>query len=328
MKNSKFLLPIVLLAFLVLFMVYSFLPIRVEKRTVEIAYGTPTFEIALLLYREGILRNPMSFLLLHSVGKKKLEAGEYEFEGLVFPWDVYEKISKGLKKLYRITIPEGSDLYDIAKILEENLICSSKDFLKYALSEEIARNYGLRTSTMEGFLFPDTYFFSKNTHPMKVIDVMYNNFLRKTQELRKELANKKLTLEEWVIIASMIEKETAKPEEKPLVSAVIYNRIKKRMKLQIDPTVIYALKRKGLWKGRLTLDHLNMDDPYNTYYYFGLPPSPICNPGLESLKYALKPAPVDYLYFVADGSGGHYFSKSLSDHNRRVKEYRNIRSLK
>lgn len=325
MKYIKFLLPIILL---VLFVVYSLLPVRVSKKTVEIAYGTSTFEMALLLYKEGILRNPLSFLFLHSVKKKKLEAGEYEFDGLVFPWDVYDKISKGLKKLYRITIPEGSDIYDIAKILEENLICSSKDFLKYALSEETARKYGLKTPTIEGFLFPDTYFFSKNTHPMRVIDTMYNNFLKKTQELRKKLPEKNLTLEQWVAIASMIEKETAKPEEKPLVSAVIYNRIKKGMKLQIDPTVIYALKRRSLWKGKLTLEHLRMDDPYNTYYYFGLPPSPICNPGLESLKYALEPAPVDYLYFVADGSGGHYFSKSLSDHNRRVKEYRNIRSLR
>ncbi|QWK13420.1 MAG: endolytic transglycosylase MltG [Aquificota bacterium] len=325
MKYIKFLLPIILL---VLFVVYSLLPVRVDKKTVEIAYGTSTFEMALLLYKEGILRNPLSFLFLHSVEKKKLEAGEYEFDGLVFPWDVYDKISKGLKKLYRITIPEGSDLYDIAKILEENLICSSKDFLKYALSEEAARKYGLKTPTMEGFLFPDTYFFSKNTHPMKVIDIMHVNFLKKTQELRKKLPEKNLTLEEWVTIASMIEKETAKPEEKPLVSAVIYNRIKKGMKLQIDPTVIYALKRRGLWKGKLTLEHLRIDDPYNTYYYFGLPPSPICNPGLESLKYALEPAPVDYLYFVADGSGGHYFSKNFSDHSRKVREYRSIRSLR
>jgi len=154
------------------------LPVRLDKKTVEIAYGTSTFEMALLLYKEGILRNPLSFLFLHSVEKKKLEAGEYEFDGLIFPWDAYEKISKGLKKLYRITIPEGSDLYDISKILEENLICSSKDFLKYALSEETARKYKLKTPNMEGFLFPDTYFFSKNTHPMRVIDTMYNNFFK------------------------------------------------------------------------------------------------------------------------------------------------------
>lgn len=322
MRYVKFLLPI---AFIVAFLLYSFLPVKVENKTIEIAYGTSTYNISLLLYRENLLRNPLSFLLLHSVYKRKLEAGEYEFDGFVFPWEVYEKISKGLKKLYKITIPEGSDLYDIARILEENGICSAEDFLKYALSEERAKKYGLKTPSMEGFLFPDTYFFSKNTHPIKVIDTMYKNFLRRTQELRERLSSDNLSLEEWVIIASMIEKETAKLEEKPLVSAVIHNRIKKGMKLQIDPTVIYALKRKGEWNGKLTLNHLKIDDPYNTYYYYGLPPSPICNPGLESLIAALEPAKVDYLYFVADGSGGHRFSDTYIDHINNVRKYRSKR---
>ncbi len=315
-----------LLTILFSLIAYSFSPVKVERKTVEIAYGTSTLEISFTLYEEGLIRNPLSFLFIHSLKKGKLEAGEYEFEGLVFPWDVYEKISKGLKKLYKITIPEGSDIYDIARILEENLICSSEDFLRYANSEEVAKKYGLKTHTMEGFLFPDTYFFSKNTHPLRVIDVMHKNFLRRTKELRERLDEKNLTLEEWVAIASMIEKETSRPEERPLVAAVIYNRIKKGMKLQIDPTVIYALKRRGLWDGRLSLRDLSIDDPYNTYYYFGLPPSPICNPGLESLKAALEPAKVDYLYFVADGFGGHHFSKDLKEHNRKVQEYRSLRS--
>ncbi|MFN7065193.1 MAG: endolytic transglycosylase MltG [Aquificaceae bacterium] len=319
MKYAKFFF---LALFLLLFLVYSLLPVKVEKKTVEIFYGTSTYHISLLLYREGLLRNPMSFLFLHSLRKSTLEAGEYEFEGVVFPWEIYEKVSKGLKKLYKITIPEGSDLYDIARILEENRICSSEDFLKYTLSEETAKKYGLRTPHMEGFLFPDTYLFSKNTHPIRVIDTMHKNFLKRTQDLREKLKDKNLTLEEWITIASMVEKETSKAEERPLVSAVIYNRIKKGMKLQIDPTVIYALKRKGLWQGRLTLNHLTIEDPYNTYYYYGLPPSPICNPGIDSLRAVLEPAKVNYLYFVADGSGGHRFSKSYSEHLLRVKEYR------
>ncbi|MFN3599215.1 MAG: endolytic transglycosylase MltG [Aquificaceae bacterium] len=319
MRYIKVLIPLFLVG---AFLVYSFLPVKVEKKMVEIAYGISTYDMAILLYKEGFLRNPLSFLFLHSINRKKLEAGEYEFEGFVFPWDIYQKISKGLKKLYKITIPEGSDLYDIALILEENRICSSKDFLKYALSEEVVKKYDLKTPNMEGFLFPDTYFFSKNTHPIRIIDLMHKNFLKKTEALRELLKEKNLSLEEWVAIASMIEKETAKAEERPLVSAVIYNRIKKGMKLQIDPTVIYALKRRGEWQGNLTLKHLTIDDPYNTYYYYGLPPSPICNPGLGSLKVALEPAKVDYLYFVADGSGGHYFSSTYSDHISKVKLYR------
>lgn len=322
MRYLKFFFPVFVVA---LFVLYSFLPVKTEKKTVEIAYGTSTTDIAMRFYREGLLRNPLSFLLIHGIYKKRLEAGEYEFEGLVFPWNIYEKLSKGLKKVYRITVPEGSDLYDIARLLEENRICSAEDFLKYSLSEETAKKYGLKVSSMEGFLFPDTYFFSKNTHPLKVIEVMHKNFLRRTEELRKKLPEKGLTLEEWVTIASMIEKETAKPEEKPLVSAVIYNRLKRGMKLQIDPTVIYALKRKNMWDGRLSLRDLKFEDPYNTYIYFGLPPSPICNPGLESLRAAIEPEKVDYLYFVADGNGGHYFSRTFQEHNRRVREYRSAK---
>ncbi|MCS6998686.1 MAG: endolytic transglycosylase MltG [Aquificaceae bacterium] len=321
MRYFKLILPALFVLGLVL---YSFAPVKVEKRLVDIPYGTPTPRVSLILYEAGILRNPMSFLLLHSINKKKLEAGEYEFDGFVFPWEVYEKLSKGLKKVYKVTIPEGSDLYDIAKTLEKHLICSSEDFLKYALSEEVAKKYGLKTHSMEGFLFPDTYFFSKNTHPLKVIEVMHQNFLKRTEKLREELSGKAMTLEHWVTIASMVEKETSKPEERALVSAVIHNRIKKGMKLQIDPTVIYALKRKGEWKGKLTLKHLKMEDPYNTYYYYGLPPSPICNPGLASLESALQPAEVDYLYFVADGNGGHNFSKTLREHNRWVREYKSV----
>lgn len=321
MRYLKLLLP----ALLILgFILYSFAPVKVEKKLVDIAYGTPTTHVSLILYRAGVLRNPLSFLFLHSIHKRKLEAGEYEFDGFVFPWEVYEKLSKGLKKVYRITIPEGSDLYDIARTLEENLICSSEDFLKYALSEEVAKKYGLKTHSMEGFLFPDTYFFSKNTHPLKVIEIMHQNFLKRTEKLREELSEKSMTLEKWVTIASMVEKETSKPEERALVSAVIHNRMKRGMKLQIDPTVIYALKRRGEWKGKLTTKHLRMEDPYNTYHYYGLPPSPICNPGLDSLKAALEPAEVDYLYFVADGSGGHNFSKTLREHNRWVREYRSV----
>ncbi len=308
------------------YLLYSFLPVYVESKTVDIPYGTPTLKIVDILHREGILRSKISFLLIHVVKKKKLEAGEYEFSGYITPFDVYEKLSKGLHKLYRIVIPEGSDLYDIARRLSEKGICREEDFLKFATSEDIPKSYGLSTPTMEGFLFPDTYMFSKNTHPLRVIDTMYRNFLKKTVDLRPQVAKKGLSIEEWVTIASMIEKETSWEEEKPLVSAVIYNRLKKRMKLQIDPTVIYALKRRGLWKGRLLKRHLGIDDPYNTYMYFGLPPTPICNPGLSSLKAALNPAPVDYLYFVADPkTKKHLFSTTYAEHVRNINRVRGNR---
>jgi len=306
-----------------LYLTYSFLPVYVEEKTIEIPYGTSTLEIMNLLHREGLIRSRLSFAIIHVLRKKKLEAGEYEFNGYVTPFDVYEKLSKGIHKLHRIVVVEGSDIYDIAEILEREGVCKGEDFIRYATSEKVTKGYGLSSPTMEGFLFPDTYLFSKNTHPIKVIDTMYRNFLEKTAELRPKVVEKGLTIEEWVTVASMVEKETFWEDEKPLIAAVIYNRLRKRMKLQIDPTVIYALKRRGMWDGRLRKEHLEIDDPYNTYLYFGLPPTPICNPGLSSLKAALKPAKVNYLYFVVDPKKRrHIFSTTYSQHRRNIARLR------
>ena len=322
MKRLSIYSFLALISLLLLIFIYSFLPTTLQKKTLEIPYGTSVFRIALQLYEEDVIRSPLSFLVLHSLFKKKLEAGEYEFDGLVFPWDVYRKIARGEKKLYRITIPEGFDIYDIANLLDEFKICRKEDFLKYATSPSTAKSFGLNIYTMEGFLFPDTYFFSKNTHPIRVIDTMYKNFLKKTDHLREEVKEKGLSLEKWVTIASMIEKETALKHERPLVSAVIHNRMKKGMRLEIDPTVIYALKTMGKWDGTLSKKDLQVDSPYNTYKYPGLPPSPICNPGLDSLESALRPANVDYLFFVADGNGGRRFSSTYSQHLSNVRSYR------
>ncbi len=309
-----------------LYLSYTFLPVYIPSKTVEIPYGTPTLKIFEMLHEEGIVRNELSLILIHVLRKSKLEAGEYEFEGYVTPFDVYEKLSKGLHKLHRIVVVEGSDIYDIAKILEKEGVCKAEDFLRYATDESVPRSYGLSTPTMEGFLFPDTYFFSKNTHPLRVIDTMYRNFLEKTVDIRKEAAEKGIPIEELVTVASMVEKETFWEDEKPLIAAVIYNRLRERMKLQIDPTVIYALKRKGLWDGRLTKEDLQINDPYNTYLYFGLPPTPICNPGLSSLWAALRPAKVRYLYFVVDPkTRRHTFSTTYAQHRKNVRKLRRFR---
>ncbi|NPA33195.1 MAG: endolytic transglycosylase MltG [Aquificae bacterium] len=292
-----------------------FRPVYVEPKTVTIPYGTPVPKIAEILEREEVLKSRWLFLLLHALMRKKLEAGEYEFKGFLSVYDVYGKLARGETKLYRITVKEGDDVYDIALALQRAGITRAEDFLRFATSPETPKRYGLDVPTMEGFLFPDTYFFSKNTHPLKVIDVMYKNFLKKTENLRKELKRKNIPLEVWVSVASMVEKETFLEEEKPLISAVIYNRLKKGMKLQIDPTVIYSAKRRGLWRGKLLKRFYKLDDPYNTYMYYGLPPGPISNPGLGSLIASLRPARVDYLYFVADKEGkGHLFATTYEEH--------------
>ena len=316
-KKGKLLIAAGVVFFL--FISFLFTPMYIKNSVlVDIPYGTSTWKISYILYEKGVIRNPLSFILLHAIKKKKLEAGEYEFTGYVGVWEAYGKIAHGEHKLYRIVIPEGSDIYDIANILEGKGICKGEDFIKYATSYEVVRKYGIYSHSMEGFLFPDTYYFSKNTHPLKIIDVMFTNFMEKTASLRPFLKEKGLSLETWVIIASMIEKETYRDSERPLISAVIYNRLKRKMKLQIDPTVIYALKRNGKWRGVLLRSDMDIDDPYNTYKYFGLPPSPIANPGLASLEAALNPAPVNYLYFVATPSGRHIFSSSYRKHVNHI----------
>ncbi|AAC06941.1 endolytic transglycosylase MltG [Aquifex aeolicus] len=297
-----------------------FTPLYVPKKTVEIKYGTPVPEIAQILEENKVIKNKYYFLILHAFKRGKLEAGEYEFEGWLSTYDVYKILEEGKAKLYKVTVKEGYDVFDIAKVLEENGICKEEDFLKYALSEEVARKYNLSVPSMEGFLFPDTYYLSRNMHPLKVIDIMYKNFLEKTEEMRMELRKKHISLETWVTVASMVEKETHLDEEKPLIAAVIYNRLKKGMKLQIDPTVIYVAKRRGIWKGELYKSLYKIDDPYNTYMYYGLPPGPISNPGLSSLRAALYPAKVNYLYFVAKpGYKGHLFAETYLEHLRNMR---------
>ncbi len=300
---------------------YIFSPVSVKEKTVYIKKGSTVSDMARVLKEEGIIRTEISFILIHIFKRENLKYGEYEFKGLITPFEVYEKISKGEHKLYRIVIPEGSDIFDIGEILEKKGILEKEEFIKAALSEETVEKYGLNTPSMEGFLFPDTYYFSKGISPERIIEVMFNNFLKRTENLRRKLKDKGLSLEEWVIIASLIEKETHIEEEKPIISAVIYNRLNTGMKLQIDPTVIYALKRRGLWKGKLSKEDLKIEDPYNTYVYPGLPPSPICNPGLSSLKAALFPADVDYLYFVYDpNSRRHIFSRTYKEHLKNIKK--------
>ncbi|GAB6065774.1 endolytic transglycosylase MltG [Aquifex pyrophilus] len=325
MKRFLFLLSyLTAISLITAFILYGIItPKPVGEKVVEIKYGTPVPEIAEILEREGVINSRYLFLILHAFLRGKLEAGEYEFKGNLSLYEVYKILEEGRARLYKIVVKEGDDLFDIAKNLEKNKICKAKDFLRYAFSEEVVKRYNLDVPSMEGFLFPDTYYFSKNTHPLKVIDVMYKNFLEKTENLRKHLEEKNLSLEVWVTIASMVEKETFLKEEKPLIAAVIYNRLRRGMKLQIDPTVIYVAKRRGLWRGRLLKRFFYIDDPYNTYLYFGLPPGPISNPGLDSLKASLFPAKVDYLYFVADRYGRkHYFARTYVEHLRNMRRAR------
>ncbi len=316
---KKFLIfLLILVIFLVIYLIF---PVKVDKKIVEIPYGTPYSKVVKILKREGVLRNELLFNLLHRVRKKDLKSGEYLFEGYVFPWQVYFKLERGQYILHKVVIPEGYDLFDVAKLLQKKGIAKEEEFLKWATDEKFVRSLGIPSKTAEGFLFPDTYYFPKFYPPKRIIKVMWENFLKKTKSLREELKKKKdLDLLKWVIIASLVEKETSREEERPIVAQVILKRLKRRMRLQIDPTLIYMLKRRGEWNGNIKLYHKKIKDPYNTYLYYGLPPTPICNPSLSSLRAVLFPAKTDYLYFVSNGRGGHYFFRTYREHRKFVRK--------
>ena len=221
---------------------------------------------------------------------------------------------------YRVTIPEGFTVRQIASLLKQRgIIEDEEEFCRLAFDPRFVRSLGIEDRTLEGYLFPDTYRFPRGTPPREVIRVMVENFRRVYDEglamRAKELG---MTVREVVILASIIEKETGRAEERPLISAVFHNRLKKGMPLCSDPTVIYGLEE---FDGNLTKEHLRRRTPYNTYLFAGLPPTAIANPGRDALLAALYPAPVPYLYFVSRNDGTHKFSVTLKEHNRAVLRY-------
>jgi UPF0755 protein len=293
-------------------------------KVVYIKKGMHLRQIAEFLQEQGVIRNKHLFILTTTLlGKKaNLRAGEYEFESGMQPLEVLNTLVRGQVKRHLVTIPEGYTLSQIAQLLEDQKIVEKKDFLQKASSPVLITSLGLSSSmtgpgvTLEGYLFPETYHLYKEMDPEEVIKAMVQQF-RKV--MGPDLANRaaELGMSEWetVILASLIEKETSLLEEKPLISAVFHNRLVQKMPLQSDPTVIYGIKT---FNGNLTKEDLQRPTPYNTYLRTGLPPSPICNPGKDSLLAALNPAPVPYLYFVSKNDGSHYFSSEIEDHNRAV----------
>lgn len=295
-------------------LITGFLIVRphMVNKTIDI-YGLTKEEALDKISKDGIA-NKYILKLLFDITGAHIKYGEYKFKGLVSPFEVYKKLTRGEFLLHKITIPEGFDTYEIAKRLQEEGICSKKDFLKYANDKSYAKILGLNADSFEGYLFPDTYFFYKHENPKDIIYMMYQDFKEKMKE------NHLKPTKDQIIIASIVEKEAKYLKDKPIVASVIYNRLKKDMPLQMDSTVIYALKKEGKWNGNLTKKDLSIKSPYNTYLVKGLPPTPICNPGINSIKSAINPAKSNYLYFVSDKSGNIYFNKSLKNHIKTVKK--------
>ena len=288
-----------------------------ETEIVEIPQGLGLFAIAEKLEGEGVIRKAeiLFFSAFLSGTQGKLKHGEYVFSAGETPYSVHRKLHRGEVYLRKVTFPEGITLVRMAGILESSQIVSREEFLALAQNREYsAKKLGLDVSSLEGFLFPDTYFFARGCSAEKVIETMLDRFREACATLG--ITNTQPDIREIVTIASLIEKETAFAPERPLVSAVIRNRLRKGMKLEFDPTVIYALGEK--FDGNIRKKDLSFPSPYNTYVVSELPPGPIAAPGLDSIRAALEPADVDYLYFVANGDGVHVFSSTYRDHVNAV----------
>ena len=308
-------------------MVTPYKEFSAPKIVVTIQSGSSVNLIAKMLYKKGIIRHPLLltsiFIFRKTEGRSK--AGDYVFDRALSPVEVYEKLLKGEMFYNVVTVPEGSNLFDVASIAEAKGVGKAGEFENTLQSKELisaVRSIAPGVASAEGFLFPDTYFLGKTDGSQKLILVMLSEFRRHygvpEQERAKALG---MTTVQVITLASLIEKETAQPSERPLISGVFRNRLKRSMLLQCDPTVIYAMLLAGDYNGRILRQDLQRDSPYNTYMRAGLPPGPICNPGKASIQAALYPQETDKLYFVSKNDGTHYFAATLEEHNRAVQRY-------
>lgn len=289
------------------------------QKFVMLRGGYTTRRIANELRSAGVIRSERAFLLWHYFHRRfSLKAGEYLFERPATLVDVHHRLVRGDIYTHTVVIPEGYTMFDVAQTIEQAGLGSKDDFLKVARGDtDLIHDLAPGATTLEGYLFPDTYEFTRTQSMRDIACVMVHHFRQVASSIG--LTN---DVHRTVTMASIVEKETAAPEERPLVAGVYYNRLNKRMALDADPSVIYAELLNNTYQGALHHDDLQTRSPYNTYKYPGLPPGPIANPGRSSLEAAMHPAVSDYLYFVSNGNGHHRFARNLEEHNRNVTAFR------
>ena len=293
----------------------------IPLRTVDIPRGASFSRVMDVLEAEGLLRQRELFHLLALLrnGTRQIRAGEYEFSGWMSPSEILGKLIRGEVKGYRITVPEGFTVRQILERLLASKLVDEKEFLRLSTDRQFLSTLGIEGRSLEGYLFPDTYILDRSMDTRTIVTTMVNQFWHHvTPSMTKRSADLGLTVDQFVTLASIIEKETGRKEEMPLIAAVFHNRLKRRMPLQSDPTVIYGIAD---FDGNLRKQDLLKKTPYNTYLIAGLPPGPIANPGLDALQAALYPTEADYLYFVSKNDGSHQFSDDLSQHNNAVRKY-------
>ena len=290
--------------------------------------GYTTRRIANELRSAGVIRSARAFVFWHYLHRKhSLKAGEYLFDQTANGMDVHQRLVRGDIYVHTVVIPEGFTMFDIGQAIQDAGLGSSQDFLSVAASDTaLIADLDPEAKTLEGYLFPNTYEFTRTQTMAEMAAAMVKQFRQVAREIglapSATPAGAGNGVHQTVTMASIVEKETGTPEERPMVASIYHNRLAKNMALQADPSVIYAELLQGSYSGGLHHADMQFKSAYNTYTHPGLPPGPIGNPGKTSLEAAMHPAVTDYFYFVADGNGHHRFAHSLEEHNRNVAAYR------
>jgi UPF0755 protein len=294
------------------------------EQFVEIPVGAGSRQIGDRLIAAGVIRDRSTFqiALWQSGQARHLQAGEYRFDRPATPAEVLARLARGDVYVIKVTFPEGRTIREMAAIFEGRGLGPASAFIDAARDTQLVRALDPGARDLEGYLFPETYSLPRRTTAPALVRAMVDGFqVALTPEMRESARARGLSIHDVVTLASIVEKETARPEERPLVAAVYENRLRIRMALQSDPTVIYALDRAGKYAGNLRRDDLSFDSPYNTYRYTGLPAGPIAAPGKAALDAVIHPAKADYLYFVSRNDGSHEFARTLTEHDRNVFRY-------
>ncbi len=324
------LLAFFLCAFVVLYMGYFLIsPAGVdEKEEIFIVKkGSGLRPVATELEERGLIRSRHLFMVwaILKGGTRNIKAGEYSLSQSLPPVRMFHILASGAVKTYPVTIPEGLTAEQIAEILAKKNLIDKGEFISLVRDKTLVASYHIDGPSLEGYLYPDTYLISRDMGAKGLIDLMVNRFWHVYNSLirdQKSSAGGLSELREVVTLASIVEKETGLAEERPIIASVFLNRLKKRMRLESDPTVIYGLED---FDGNLKRGDLRTPSPYNTYIHHGLPPGPIANPGREALSAVIDPVKTGYLYFVSKNDGSHYFSTTLKEHNRAVARYQKRR---
>jgi len=322
----RFLLRLVVLAILVVgaWLAWALLlPVRPgQPKFVLLRPGWSTKHIANELQAQGVIRSARAFLLYHYLANPTtLKAGEYKFEAPASVRQIHQRLVHGDIFVHTVVIPEGFNLFEIAAVIDGAGLGSKQEFLDAARAQTaLVSDIDPQAQSLEGYLFPDTYGFTRTQTMSDIVSSMVRRFRQEAHGLSLNH-----DVHRVVTLAAIVEKETAVPEERPLVASVYQNRLNRGMALDADPTVIYAALLANRYTGTIHQSDLQSDSPYNTYKFPGLPPGPIANPGRASLQAALQPAATDYLYFVSDGNGHHRFARTLEEHSRNVSAYRRSR---